>query len=90
MRNILLLSFLLGSTILLQAGEPTLTQLREECDDNNAKSCNLVGYIYDEADGICESNDKAALYYQKSCKLGYTIACDNYKTVLLEIKEKED
>lgn len=57
-----------------------LNKLKMECNKkHNAISCNFVGYIYDEADDICQDRFTAKDYYKKACDLKYQVGCDNYK-----------
>lgn len=46
------------------------------CDNkNSAKSCFSLAYMYENAQGVAQSFEKAYTLYDKSCKLGLASAC---------------
>ena len=54
-----------------------LDKLRQQCDENNAKSCFLLGEFYRTRMGVEIDYSKAVLLYEKACALGYAQACTN-------------
>ncbi len=83
MKVILMLGVFVLFPLFAKTYDPEVVALLNKrikaCNKNDAKACNLVGYMYDESDEICEDRFKAKDYYKKSCDLGYDVACENYK-----------
>ena len=45
------------------------------CEQNDAHSCYLAGYLFVNGIGVVQDIQKAIIFYEKSCNLGYTKAC---------------
>ena len=68
MKEILLI---IALTLGMQAS--LIEELREECNNQNAKSCNSVAILY--MSQVKQDHVKAKVYYGKACDLNYAKGC---------------
>lgn len=52
-------------------------ELKELCNKEDAKSCFLLAFIYEDGDNVVRDYAKAAQFYAKSCELDFAKACNN-------------
>jgi TPR repeat protein len=57
----------------------------EACNKGEGESCNAIGLLYDEGEGVLKNGAKAFDYYKKACDLGDQWGCNNYGYSLIEI-----
>lgn len=50
---------------------------KKACDENNMEACHLLGKAYQEGLGVDGSSKTALRHYEKSCKMGYEMACED-------------
>ena len=56
---------------------------KKACDNGNAWSCNNLGFLYDNGQGVKKDYKKASNLYQKACNGGYRGACFNLGLYML-------
>lgn len=61
----------------------TLDALQSGCNRSVSRACNVIGYIYTQgiATEIDKDGTRSEPFFQKSCNLGYKIACENLAIV---------
>lgn len=94
MKKIILLSMILLTTSLskdffelgLEAydkGEfdKAAKQWQKACDDNVARACHNLGFLYEDAQGVKQDYHKAADLYRKACDDNITQVNNNFDIV---------
>lgn len=52
-------------------------QWQKACDDNVARACHNLGFLYEDARGVKQDYHKAAELYKRSCNGGFAGSCLN-------------
>ncbi len=52
-------------------------QWQKACDDNVARACHNLGFLYEDGEGVKQDYHKAAELYKRSCDGGFVGSCLN-------------
>ena len=61
-------------------------QWQKACDDNVARACHNLGFLYEDAQGVKQDYSKSAELYEKACNNGYNRGCFNLGAFYLKGK----
>ena len=65
------------SPILIAQQKPNIDEIRTKCDLGDGMSCNNLGVLYEEGQGVQQSYQEAVRLHQKGCDLGNGVSCTN-------------
>ena len=68
----------------------TISFLKNSCQHKGAKSCGVLGYIYEGGYGVSVNVKSAIEYYKKSCDLRYGIGCVNLGVLYAKVENYKD
>ena len=68
----------------------TISFLKDSCRNKGAKSCGVLGYIYEGGIGVAVNVKNAIEYYKKSCDLRYGIGCVNLGVLYAKVENYKD
>lgn len=70
--------------------EQTIRYLKDSCRNKGAKSCGVLGYIYESGIGVSVNVKNAIEYYKKSCDLRYGVGCVNLGVIYAKVENYKD
>ena len=68
----------------------TISFLKDSCRNKGAKSCGVLGYIYEGGMGVAVNVKSAIEYYKKSCDLRYGVGCVNLGVLYTKVENYKD
>lgn len=68
----------------------TISFLKDSCRNKGAKSCGVLGYIYEGGIGVAVNVKSAIEYYKKSCDLRYGVGCVNLGVLYAKVENYKD
>lgn len=68
----------------------TIRYLKDSCNSKGAKSCGVLGYIYEGGYGVNMNIKSAIEYYKKSCDLRYSVGCVNLGVIYAKVENYKD
>ena len=61
--------------------ETPILPKQKTCAVGNAGDCYELGIMYENGDGVAKDSVKATALFKKACGLGYSVACNDHKTL---------
>lgn len=68
----------------------TIRYLKDSCNNKGAKSCGVLGYIYEGGYGVNVNLKSAISYYKKACDLRYGVGCVNLGVIYAKVENYKD
>src|SRR5260370_35678426 len=66
-----------AATAFPQQGSNRVAELTAECKKANYASCNSLGLMYEEGDGVAKDAKRAEQLYRRACERGHANGCTN-------------
>jgi TPR repeat protein len=74
-KYIMIALLLMGLSTSLNADISTLQGAKNACDNENAKGCFNLAFMYDFGEGVKKDSLKSIELYSKACDIGYAGGC---------------
>ena len=68
----------------------TIRYLKDSCNNKGAKSCGVLGYIYEGGYGVSVNLKSAIAYYKRACDLRYGVGCVNLGVIYAKVENYKD
>lgn len=68
----------------------TIRYLINSCKNKGAKSCGVLGYIYEGGYGVSVNLKSAIAYYKRACDLRYGVGCVNLGVIYAKVENYKD